>query len=102
MLLTLSEVKQHLRYDEEDTSNDMILSSYILAAEAAIKNYIRKDIDVTTKPDIKVAVMLLVGYFDLHRNAEVQLKTTDTKTNSTYLPYPVLYLLTSYRQPTVI
>ena len=100
MLISLNEVKEHLRYDLDDTSNDLVLTSYVLAAEQSIKNYIRADIDIATKPDIKVAVMLLVGFFDLYRNADIQLKTTDTKTNSTYLPYPVLFMLTKYRKPT--
>lgn len=97
MLLNLNEVKQHLRYDEDDTSNDLVLTGYIMAAEAAIKNYIRKDIDVNTKPDIKVAAMLLVGFFDLYRNAEVT-----TNHDPSYLPYPILYLLTQYRSPIAI
>ena len=97
MILTLNEIKQHLRYDEDDTSNDLVLTGYVLAAEATIKNFIRNDIDINTKPDIKVAAMLLVGFFDLYRNAEVK-----TEHNPNYMPYPVLYLLTQYRRPTVI
>ena len=97
MLLTLNEIKQHLRYDEDDDSNDLVLTGYIMAAEAAIKNFIRSDIDVNTKDDIKIAAMLLVGFFDLYRNAEVT-----TNHNPNYMPYPVLYLLTQYRQPTVL
>lgn len=97
MLLTLNEIKEHLRYDLDDDSNDLVLASYGLAAEAAIKNFIRNDIDVNTKPDIKVAAMLMVGFFDLYRNAEV-----NTIHNPNYMPYPVLFLLTQYRRPTVI
>ena len=99
MLLSLNEVKQHLRYDEDDTSNDMVLTSYIMAAEAAIKNFIRSDIDLETQPDIKVAAMLLVGFFDLYRNAEVK---PNPNQDINYLPYPVLYLLKQYRKPTAI
>ena len=97
MLLTLNEVKEHLRYELDDNSNDMILTGYALAAEQAIKNYIRKDIDIETKADIKVAAMLLVGFFDLYRSAEV-----NAPSNASYMPYPVLYLLTPYRRPIVI
>lgn len=97
MLLTLNEIKDHLRYEQEDDSNDLILTGYILAAEQAIRNYINKDIDIYTKPDIKVAAMLLVGFFDMYRNAEVT-----TPTNGFRMPYPVLYLLTPYRVPTAI
>ena len=97
MLLSLNEVKQHLRYDEDDNSNDMVLTSYIMAAEAAIKKFIRSEIDIDTQPDIKIAAMLLVGFFDLYRNAEAKpIQNTD------YMPYPVLYLLKQYRKPTAI
>lgn len=97
MLLSLNEVKQHLRYDVDDTSNDIVLTSYIMAAEAAIKKFIRSDIDLDTQPDIKVAAMLLVGFFDLYRNAEAK-----PIQDISYLPYPVLYLLKQYRKPTAI
>lgn len=97
MLLELNEIKQHLRYDTDDDSNDLVLTGYAMAAEAAIKNFIRSDIDVNTKPDIKVAAMLLVGFFDLYRNAEVT-----TIQNPNYMPYPVLYLISQYRRPTVL
>ena len=97
MLLSLNEVKDHLRYEQDDDINDLILTGYAMAAEAAIRKYIRSDIDINTKPDIKVAAMLLVGFFDLYRSAEV-----NAPSNDSYMPYPVLYLLTPYRQPTAI
>ena len=100
MLISLPEVKEHLRYDLDDTSNDLVLTSYVMAAEAAIKAFIRKDIDLTTKPDIKVAAMLMVGFFDLYRNAEATL-SSNPAISPNYMPYPVLYLLIPYRQPTV-
>lgn len=101
MLISLEEVKQHLRYDEDDTSNDLVLTGYIMAAEAAIKNFIRNDIDVNTKPDIKVAALLMVGFFDLYRNAEATVSSNPSVIAS-YMPYPVLYLLTQYRRPTIV
>ena len=97
MILTLQEVKEHLRYDSDDTSNDMTLTGYILAAEQAIKTYIDSDLDITTKPDIKIAAILLVGFFDLYRNAEAV-----ATNNPNYMPYPVLYLLSPYRKPLVM
>ena len=96
MLLTLNEVKDHLRYELDDYSNDHILTGYILAAEAAITNYINIGIDINTKPDIKIAAMLLVGFFDMYRNAEVT-----APSNGSRMPYAVLYLLSPYRTPTV-
>lgn len=94
MLISLEEVKNHLRYELDDDSNDMILTGYILAAEQAIKNYINKDVDINTKADIKVAAMLLIGFFDMYRNAEAP-------SNGSKMPYAVLYLLAPYRTPTV-
>lgn len=94
MLISLEEVKDHLRYELDDASNDMILTGYILAAEQAIKNYINKDVDINTKADIKVAAMLLIGFFDMYRNAEAP-------SNGSKMPYAVLYLLAPYRTPTV-
>lgn len=94
MFLSLAEVKDHLRYELDDTSNDLILTGYILAAEQAIKTYVNKDIDINTKPDIKIAAMLLVGFFDMYRNGEAP-------SNGTKMPYAVSYLLTPYRTPTV-
>ena len=94
MLISLEEVKNHLRYELDDASNDMILTGYILAAEQAIKNYINKDVDINTKADIKVAAMLLIGFFDMYRNAEAP-------SNGSKMPYAVLYLLAPYRTPTI-
>lgn len=96
MLVSLEEVKDHLRYELDDTSSDLILTGYILAAEQAIKNYINTGIDINTKPDIKIAAMLLVGFFDMYRNADVA-----APSNGSRMPYAVLYLLAPYRTPTV-
>lgn len=98
MILPLNEIKEHLRYDSDDTSNDLVLTGYILAAEATIKNFIRPDVDINSKPDLKVAAMLLVGFFDLYRNAEATV-SSNPSVLATYMPYPVLYLLTPYRRP---
>lgn len=40
MVVTLEEVKEHLRYESTDTSNDFYLNGLILAADKVIKNYI--------------------------------------------------------------
>lgn len=100
MILELNEVKEHLRYDSDDTSNDLVLTSYILAAEAAISRFINKEVDIVTNPDLKVAMLLLVGFFDLYRNSETE-ASSRLRNETTYLPYPVLYLLTPYRTPTI-
>ena len=92
--VTLEEAKHHLRYD--DDSNDVMLQGYIAAAEAATKRYITKTVVAEDTPDIKVAVLLLVGYYDLHRNMD-----KDMPSDGNYLPAPVRALLWPYRQPSV-
>lgn len=92
--LTLEEAKYHLRYD--DDSNDMMLMAYIAAAEAAINRYITEDVTAGATPDIKVAALLLVGYYDYNRNMD-----KDMPSDGNYLPAPVRALLWPYRQPSV-
>lgn len=93
--VTLEEAKHHLRYD--DDSNDMMLQSYIAAAEAATNRYITESVVAENTPDIKVAVLLLVGYYDYHRNMD-----KDMPSDGNYLPAPVRALLWPYRKPTAI
>ena len=93
--VTLEDAKYHLRYD--DDSNDFMLIAYIAAAESAVNQYITKTVDAAATPDIKVAVLLLVGYYDYHRNID-----KDMPNDGNYLPAPVRALLWPYRQPTAI
>ena len=92
--ITLDEVKHHLRYD--DDANDTILTVYMRAANSAINRYIDADAPESAADDIKAAALLLVGYFDQHRNAD-----KDTPTNGNYLPQPVIALLYPYHTPVV-
>ena len=93
--VTLDEVKHHLRYD--DDASDTILAAYIAGAEAAVKNYITSTVPPVATPDIKIAVLLLVGYYDHHRNVEA-----GTPNYGNYLPDPVRALLSPYRRPTAV
>lgn len=92
--LTLEDAKHHLRYD--DDSNDMNLTAYIAAAESAVNHYITDEVTAESTPDIKVAVLLLVGYYDYNRNMD-----KDMPSDGNYLPAPVRALLWPYRQPSV-
>lgn len=92
--VTLEEAKHHLRYD--DDSNDMNLTAYIAAAEATINQYITAYVASAATPDIKVAALLLVGYYDYNRNMD-----KDMPSDGNYLPAPVRALLWPYRQPSV-
>ncbi len=66
-------------------------------AEAAINRYITDKVTPDTTPDIKVAALLLVGYYDYHRNMD-----KDMPSDGNYLPAPVRTLLWPYRKPTAI
>ena len=90
-MLTLEEVKAHLRYDSDD--NDAALQIMLDAAQQAIKTHCdpNQDLDTAT---IKQAALLLIGYWDNDRNAE--------QGNEWYLPQPVLALLTPYRTPVAV
>lgn len=93
--VTLEDAREHLRYD--DLENDIMLSAYIAGAEAAVKNYITAEVTPETTPDIRIAVLLLVGYYDQNRNID-----KDTPNYGNYLPDPVRALLSPYRKPTAV
>lgn len=90
-ILTLNEVRAHLRYDSDD--NDAALQIMLDAAEQAIKTHCDAGQDLA-QPAIKQAALLLIGYWDANRNAE--------QGNDWYLPQPVLALLTPYRTPVAV
>ena len=91
--VTLEDAKHHLRYD--DDSNDTVLEAYIKASEAAVEQYITDEVTAEDTPNIKVAVLLLVGYYDYHRNASSEMPNFGS-----YLPDSVRALLWPYRTPT--
>jgi len=90
-MLTLEEVKAHLRYDSDD--NDAALQIMLDAAQQAIKTHCDPNQNLDTAA-IKQAALLLIGYWDNNRNAE--------QGNEWYLPQPVLALLAPYRTPVAV
>ena len=95
-IVTLPEVKEHLRYDTDD--NDSTLSIYIEAAENAVLNYVTDEFENNEYPTVfKQAVLLMVGMFDTDREPSKESVITDN-----YLPAPVRALLYPYRTPTAI
>ena len=95
-IVTISEVKEHLRYDTDD--NDSNLNIYIKAAENAVLTYVTDTFENGLYPDVfKQAVLLMVGMFDTDREP-----SKDSVINDNYLPAPVRALLYPYRTPTVI
>ena len=93
--VTLDEVKHHLRYD--DDANDPALTLFLKGAEAAVSNYINTELPADAVDDVKVAVLLLVGYYDTNRNLD-----KDTPNFGNYLPDAVRALLWPYRKPTAV
>ena len=103
-IVTLDEVKHHLRYD--DDSNDINLTIYMKAAEASIRRFINQPIIAGAEGDVKVAALMLIGYLDVSRNAEPPPAGGSVGrysiTNGNYLPSPVVALLYDYRTPTIV
>lgn len=94
-IVALSEVKQHLRYD--DSESDLILELYINAAEAFIKKYLNQtDVDLSNIA-IKQAALLLIGHWDADRNGG-----SSELPNGQHLPSAVLALLEPFRMPLVV
>lgn len=94
-IVDLDTLKEHLRYD--DGSNDMMLQGYLDAADSVVLNYITDEFETEYPKAIHQAILLLCGYWDMHRNAD-----KETPVNSNYLPMPVQSLLYPYRKPTAV
>lgn len=95
-IVTLDEMKVHLRY-ELDPSNDSDVEPILLAAESAVIDYISDEFDDFDYPEsICMAVKLYAGYFDQFRGSD-----KEAPVNGNYMPQPCQALLYKYRQPTV-
>lgn len=96
-LVTLEEVKLHLRYDGDD--DDKFLNQYIASAEAVIAKHVDDFEKDSSNAAFKQAALLLIGYWDENRNGTTSGAMND---NQWFLPKPVLALLTPYRTPTAV
>ncbi len=94
-IVSLEMAKQHLRYD--DDSNDVSIQDAIDSAESVIQNYITDTFEGEYPRAIQRAALMLIGYFDLHRNAE-----KEAPVNGNFLPVQVQALLYPYRKPTAV
>lgn len=93
MIVSLEEVKEHLRYDSDD--NDTYLEGLIYAAEAVIRKHVDgATLESGVDASIFHAALLLIGYWDNNRNGE--------EANGWYLPPAVLALLTPFRTPVAV
>ena len=66
MIMTLEEVKQHLRVTH--TLEDALIATYTEAAEGHVEQYIGQTLTEPLPSSIKAAVLLLTG--DLYSNRE--------------------------------
>jgi len=72
MIVSLAETKLHLRVDQD--TEDSLITTYILAAENHIRNFLNSDIPgeadspQTVPAPVKAAAFLIVG--DLYENRE--------------------------------
>jgi len=73
-VLTLPEVKQWLRLEESDTTEDALLQSLISAADEYIKNAIPSWVDRTTNPLAKLLAHVLIADWYEHREAVGQVR----------------------------
>lgn len=94
-IVTLQQLKEHLRYDGND--EDEFLELTLEAAENVVLGYITKTFEEGNYPSaVQKAVLVLAGYFDNYRNAE-----SEAPVNGNFLPMPVQALLYRYRSPTI-
>lgn len=106
-MLDLATVRAQLRIDEDDTSEDLLISGYLVAAKRAAANHVNRCVywDAAERPqdpalvpddaidageDIQLAVLLLVGHYYNNREAA-------SEANQSQIPLGVNHLLNPYR-----
>lgn len=68
-ILTLSEIKMHLRIEEDQITEDGYLEGLEMAARIHTQNILQRDLDVSTTPEnVKLAMKLLLAHW--YRNRE--------------------------------
>src|SRR5262245_22237874 len=68
-VLTLSQVKLHLRIEPEETVEDTYLLDLEMAARLHAENFLRYQIDAAVGENIKRALLFLIGHFYRNREA---------------------------------
>ena len=106
MIVTLDEIKLHLRYDTDD--NDAILELYYQVAMAAILEYVTDTYATEDDypPQFKYACLILIGWIDEYRTGDgiqkMQMGADTAYLDSNYMPSAVRNLLYPFRKPTVL
>jgi len=90
-VLTLGEVKAHLRIEVSFTDEDEVLVLLEKAARLQVQNDIRREIDASAGENVKVAMLMLVAHWYRHREA------VSTGTNAIELPLAYKALLFAER-----
>lgn len=67
-VLTLADVKMHLRIETDQTREDGYLATLEMAARLHTQNELRRTIDATVGENVKVAMLLLIAHW--YRNRE--------------------------------
>ncbi|MCX8959437.1 phage gp6-like head-tail connector protein [Erwinia psidii] len=93
-LISLAEVKQHLKMEEDYDSEDELLSAYILAALEVCQKHIGKRIPEEQEftPALKVGCLMYIGFLEYQRLMVHQLENF-------VVPLTVDALWSVYRDP---
>lgn len=81
MVPTIDELRNQCRIDSDDTTEDQMLTLYCSAAKGRTENYINRKLyddavpeneseGLVISPDIKLALMLAVGFWYENREAQ--------------------------------
>ena len=86
MVLTVDEVKQHLRieYDEEDE----LIEKLILQAQAAAEDFCRVSFDEDTAEPVRLACLLFVSYYYENRDIPDMVTYKSMRMAFEHLLYP--------------
>lgn len=68
-VLTLPEIKMHLRIDDLETAEDTYLAGLEMAARLNIETILRREIDTDVGENVKQAQKFLIGHYYRNREA---------------------------------
>lgn len=90
-MLTLIEVKQHLRIESSD--EDTLLQSYLDAATASVADYLGQPLPDPVPAPVEAAILLRVGDLYEHREEQAERPLIQNRTFERLLsPYRLLWV----------